>query len=288
MADVIIRPDLKTAGGEVNDILWNNRYIGTMTLVYREADRISGAIQLEQTTLPHHAKEQVTAYLQHHIQSLIDAMSMETCDVLVTYSEYDHIIATDRWDSSAENVEEDYDFDYDWMDNERFEDEGPLEQDEYRMDASLDDDDDIEPVSEAFIGTGQWGMHELVVIAESRNKAEYHIYDPEKELLAEAELHINGREISGTVHWLLEPSDDEIETAADLLVSDFNDDEVDTFIIHMEWEQDIIETIELTHEDLLDEEDAMLFEDEVEPTFNREDYTVVLARDDGDTLTYEF
>ncbi|OXM84101.1 hypothetical protein [Paenibacillus rigui] len=292
MTEVVIRPDLKTAGGEVNDILWNNRFIGTMTLVYRETDRISGAIQLEQTTLPPNAKQRVTSELQLYVQSLIDAMSIETCDVLVTYSEYDHIIATDTWDASYEDVEEDYDYDYDGSDSDRLEDEKPAEYGEYRMihleGEPIETDDVLLSEEDApFSGVGRANRHELVIVAETRNTVEYHIYDEMMELLAEAELYIEDREVSGTVTWLLEPDEEELEEVADLLVSDFDKDEIDAFVIHMEWDHEIIETIELTHGDLLDEDDALLFEEDEGQPFIRDDYTVVLARDDGEMLTYE-
>ncbi|WP_028547835.1 hypothetical protein [Paenibacillus sp. UNC451MF] len=288
MTHVMLRPDLKTAGGEVNDILWDHQFVGSMTLVYRENDRISGAIQLEQAMLPPHAKQHVMTYLQQHVQAFIDAMAVQSCDVLVTYSEYDHVIATDRLDSylSTQNIEEDYDYEHDWSDYDRLEDESLNEQNEYGMyspswDGSLQEEVDIDD------GVDEY--YELVIVAEYRNRVEYHIYDGEQQLVAEADVHINGREVNGTVSWMLEPEEDEIEVITDLLVSDYDEDAVDTFVLHMEWHHDIIETIELTHEDLLDDTDVRLAmdDDELADTWNSDDYSVILARDDGDMLTYE-
>jgi hypothetical protein len=283
LTDVMLRPDLKTAGGEVNDILWNGQFIGTMTLVYREADRMSGAVQLEEENLPRHAKQHAVSFLQSHIQSLIDALGVQSCDVLITYSNYDQIISTDSVNLSAlKNVEEDHDYDFDQADTDRFGDEDLLDQNEYSMDSSsvsskLDawDKDDED-----------YGFYELVSVEESRNKIEYHIYDEEQELAAEASIRISGRNISGTVNWRQEPADDEIETVADLLVSDFEADEVDTFVLHMKRDQEIIETIELTHEDLFEDDDAAVLETKGEDWID-DDYTIVLVRDDSDALTYE-
>lgn len=290
MTEVVIRPDMKTAGGEVNDIVWNNRFIGTMSLVYRETDRISGAIQLEQTTLPPHAKQQVAGELQLYVQSLMDAMRIQTCDVVVTYGEYDHIIATDTWDSSYTDVEEDFDYEADELDDDRLEDDGFTGQGQYRL-TSPDENSFEAFASEEEEALGEAGeaerRHHLVIVAESRNTLEYHIYDEEMELLAEADLFLEEGEVSGTIHWLLEPDEEDLESVADLIVSDFDEDEVDSFVLQMEWNQDIIETIELMHEELLDDEDNLLFEDDGEPSFNRDDYAVSLARDDGDMLTYE-
>ncbi|NOU97913.1 hypothetical protein GC093_32505 [Paenibacillus sp. LMG 31456] len=286
MTDVRLRPDLKTTGGEVSDILWNDQFIGTMTLVYREADRISGAIQLEEESLPRNAKQRVMTFLQEHIQFQIHAWGVHSCDVMVTYSKYDHIIATDAVESDAYNVEEDHDYDYDWPENERFEDEDPMEQNEYVMNEDLDfmpvqsASDEDKSVSDYF---------ELIVVAESRNKIEYHIYNEFQELVAETSIRILGREVSGNVTWTHDPNDDEIEAVTSLLVSDFDEDEVDTFVINMKWDQEIVETIELTHQDLFEDEDDEIEEwlGSVDEDLNEEDYTIVLARDDGDTLTYE-
>ncbi|MFD0678166.1 MULTISPECIES: hypothetical protein [unclassified Paenibacillus] len=287
MTDVMLRPDLKTTGGEVSDILWNDQFVGTMTLVYREADRISGAIQLEEESLPRNAKQRVMAFLQEHIQFQIEALGVHSCDVMVTYSKYDHIIATDTLETGAYNVEEDHDFDFDWPENERFEDEDPMEQNEYVMNAYTD----TVPVQSASDAEDSaYDFYELMIVAESRNKVEYHIYDELQELVAEASIRILGSEVSGTVTWMLEPDEDEIEAVANLLVSDFDEDEVDTFVLNMEWDKEIIETIELTHQDLFEDEVGNETEslwETVDGELENEDYTIVLARDDGDTLTYE-
>lgn len=287
MTDIMLRPDLKTTGGEVSDILWNDQFVGTMTLVYREADRISGAIQLEEESLPQDAKQRVMEFLQEHIQSQIHALGVHSCDVMVTYSHYDHVIATNASDSELHNVEEDLDYEFDWTDTERFEDD-PLEQNEYAMNESPN----FLPVGMSWDEEDSASeYYELMIVAESRNKAEYHIYDDLQELVAEASIRIVGREVSGTIIWMFEPDDNEIEAIADLVVSDFDEDEVDTFVLHMKWDQEIIETIELTHQDLF--EDGV-GDDEAEGllglesgVWNEEDYSIVLARDDGDTLTYE-
>jgi hypothetical protein len=213
MADIMLRPDLKTAGGEVNDVVMNGRYAGTLTLVYREGDRISGSIQLERDSLSVADKEKVIEFAQNYIQAMMQ----------------------------------------------------------------MDD------VTEVF--------YELVIVGESRNRVEYHIYDQDQDLVAESLMTIYGNDVVGKVHWMHQPEEDEIEAVSDLIVSDFDENEVDTFVIDMEFDNEIIETIELTHEDLLDYQDTLGdlaqtgYEDEAGDIYG--DYSVILVRDDGDTLTYE-
>ncbi|MCZ8518001.1 MULTISPECIES: hypothetical protein [Paenibacillus] len=273
MNHVWIRPDLKTAGGEVNDILYKNRYVGTLTLVYRESDRVAGSIQLEQEVLTAEAKDEVYDHVHSYVQSLVGALRAKECEVMVTYSSFDHVIATEGADSLREGLEaaeEDFDYDTEWIDTDtRLEDDDPYERDELTL-----------------------GDLELVLVGEAEDAVEYHIYDGDEDWVAEAFLQIEDREVSGTVHWMIEPEDDILDAAADLLVLDFDEDEVDTFVIHMLYDNEIIETIELTHEDLLDESDEdsllLLEDDEDEDVFTgSRDHTIVLARDDGDVLTYE-
>jgi hypothetical protein len=280
MTDVMLRPDLKTAGGEVSDILFKKRFVGTLTLVYRESDRISGSLQLEKEVLSELEKEQVYDFVHDYVQSMIHALQARDCEVMVTYSSYDHVIATERpeaWQDDAAYADIDDDYDYEWVDNDsRFEDEPPTHRDEYSM-----------------------GGYELVIVGESRNAVEYHVYDRDQHWVAEAFVRMYGSDATGTVNWMVEPTEDDIDMVSDLIVNDFDPDEIDTFVLDMTFDDEVIETIELTHEDLLDEEDLLSAEDlEDEAVYetlldsrvasiNEEDYSVALARDDGDVLTYE-
>ncbi len=280
MSSIVLRPDLKTAGGEVNDILRNEAFIGTLTLVYRESDRISGAIQLEKDSLSASDKQEVLSFLQSHVQNLIDALHIRNCEVVVTFSPFDHIIDTsdDREyapRSPGEHVYTDRildfsdDDDAEWVqDGCRFDDIDPDGRDEVRMQS-----DD----QEAEIG------YELVIVEEKRNGVKYHVYDMNSELIAEASMKIYGTDVIGSIEWKLDPLEEEMDEVSELIVSDFNEEEVDTFILNMKVEGEIVETIELTHEELL--ADAEEPESDMMP--DRDDYSIVLARDDGDTLTYE-
>lgn len=300
MANVKLRPDFRTSGGEVNDIVWNGSYVGTITLVYREEDRISGAIQLEDASLKARDKEYVVQFLQDYVQSLVDALDAKECDVVVTYSAYDRILADKNEFGSISignneyfDVEEDHDYESDWIDtNTRFEDPDMTENDEISMKfrrqavpyrkASIDRleaDTAAIPV-----------FYELVAVGENRDSIEYHVYGKDREWVAEAFMRIDDRDVSGTVNWMHEPAEEEIEHVTDLIVSDFDENEIDTFVINMVYEREILETIELTHEELLAGEE-WTGEEEVygEAGWHSpsEEYTIVLARDDGDMLTYE-
>jgi hypothetical protein len=141
MTDLWLRQDLKTSGGEECTIMWDRECIGTMTLVYREADHITGAVQLEPARFPHNSKKRVDSFVHQHVQSMVTALGVNSCEIRVTYSDYDQLISfgpytLDGFDADVidqVNVEEDYDYEYDWMETERFEDESLDEQNEYIM-----------------------------------------------------------------------------------------------------------------------------------------------------------
>jgi hypothetical protein len=268
MPSIMLRPDLKTAGGEVSDIMRDGEFVGTLTLVYREADRLSGSVQLEQGSLSASDKQEVLTFMQTYVQNLIDALKVKQCDVLVTYSDYDHIIATQE--TLQTPIGEPFlleDEDFEWVgDPTRLDDIDPDGFDEMEM---------TEETDEEF-------PYELVIVAENRKGVEYHVYDQESELIAEARVQIYGTDVVGEVDWKFDPFEEEMELVCELIVSDIDENEVDTIVLHMKLDEEIIETIELTHEDLLEDEMELVSD---EPS--REDYTVILARDDGDTLTYE-
>ncbi len=95
VTNILIRPELRTSSGEVSDIFREDDYIGTMTLVFRESDRLLGAIQLEDDNVSANVKDDIITYLQSYIQSLVEALDIELCEVLVSYGGYQYVIDED-------------------------------------------------------------------------------------------------------------------------------------------------------------------------------------------------
>jgi hypothetical protein len=305
MAHVMLRPDLKTTGGEVNDILIDGKYCGNLVLAYREGHRMSGSVQLDKSTLSPSDKEKVKSYMQSYVQQLIDALRIKECDVIVTYSRYDHIIATD---SNVGVIRDFLDESEDLLMN----DDSDILGDDYNEDPQFDDfepdrdiiemerdihlgkkdrvNDRVDQVEILYSGNQHEDdtlYYELVIVGESRNRVEYHVYDKHKNWVAEAFCKVYGPDVFGEVNWTFNPSDEEIDAVTDLLVSDFDSNEIDTFVIHMTYEGEIIDTVELTHEELFDEHELELDSTSFSDDEDSEEYTIVLARDDGDMLTYE-
>lgn len=258
MAQMLLRPDLKTTGGETYDIVYDDQYVGMMSLVYRENDRLTGSVQLERDMLEVREKAEVLAFVQRHVEATAEALNVGACDVIVTYASYERII-----------VKLDDDYDTEWVEDESLlTDIDPLQKEDIEMEF-VDEDD------------AGGSYFELIIVHEERDRVEYHVYDEEQELVAEALLTIDGEDVSGTVEWQFEPIDEELDAVTELIVGDFDENEIATFRLAMAVDGDLIDTVELKRKDLLTDEDQDEF------YTNRDDYSIVLVRDDGDMLTYE-
>lgn len=317
MSNISIRPDMRTDGGEVCDIVLNGHYVGDITLVYREGSRLSGSIQLEKSTLTPGEKDQVVQYVQDYVYMLASALDVEDCDVVVTYSYFDQVIAMERGGGEITryvDAEDDVNEEADYVDHDtRLSDIGVEEQDRFEMKrkAKALRQADHRPAGQRTLperaSAGKKGArakrarkaksaairtadrkrptelaetYELVITGEHGNSVEYHLYGKGRRWLAEAFVTLYGSDCIGEMNWMVEPTSEQIEQAVDLLVSDFDDDLVDSFRLEIKHNGELLEVYELEHEDFADLADAAA-------DSGQDDYSVRLVRDDGDTLTYE-
>jgi hypothetical protein len=244
MRAIELKPNLKTAGGEACDIMLGRRYAGSMMLIYREGDRVAGSIQLEKKSLKAEDKDRITAMLEEHILSFADAVGAKSYDILITHADFDEIM-TDTDDEADLKTNA----------------EANAEEPEEAAEAAVD--------------------FQLVVADKKRNRLRFHLFNEAGELAAEAFLRTSDSDVIGHISWEFEPADEEIERVTEMIVAKYNDDLVDTFVLDHRFEGELLETVELTHEDLLDT-----------PVENigaspEDRFSVILVRDDVDALTYE-
>ena len=240
------RPDLRTTGGEVNDILVDGRFAGTMSLVWREGGRLTGSVQLDRDALRPRDKQRVLDQINDYVESFVLAAGVQTCEVFVTYSPFEQLIVT------ADDAEDKL------------------------AGAWTDADDELE-----------WreAEYELVLVGKKRNRLHYHVYDDRRRWLAEAHLRAEDGRVTGTVQWRGEPDEDEIELVTELIVSDFDEDSVDEFRIDHRHGDELLETVELSHEDMPDTPETRPVR--AKKARGEANFKARLIRDDGDTLTYE-
>lgn len=254
--NVMIRPELRTAGGEVCDILYDGKYVGHITLVYREKEILSGSVQLDKRQMNDDNQEVVMDMVNEYVQSLIHALGVPECDVRVTNSKLTYVIATDQNVGTIE----------------RFVDHAV--NDGYAVDS--DDADFL-----------QAETYELVIVEEDDDLLQYHIYKQSDEsLTAEAFIAFHGSAVTGDMLWKRMPNEDELDAVTELLISDFDEEQIDEITIDMKHNGEVFERIELVLSDDLADEDDERYDDD-HAVYGQNDYTAVLVRDEGDVLIYD-
>lgn len=234
MSSIMLRPDLRTAGGEVNDVLVNGKYVGSVSIIFREGDRLFGAVQLEKHSLEEDGEEAVLAFVEEYILGVAEALNIHEEDIIATCSVDRFIIRSS--DEHEQGEEED----------------SP--------------------------------QYELVLVKEKRNRTDYELLDEDSGLLANIYCKMYGDEVVGTFVWVVDPMPEEMEQAARFVAQEYDPRQFRSFIFHMEYEGELIDT----HELLMDEESSAEEElDEILAEDFRDDFLITLVRDDGDTLTYE-
>lgn len=284
MGQISLRPELVTQSGEACGIMLDNQYVGSLTLLYREEDRIYGSVQLDEEVLAADEKEEIDLFIHQYVENMIDALGAPECLVTASYSSYDHIISTDMIGEIEEIVEVEtsdmyQDRDYaglldDGIDYEYIDDEYGCD-DVYDYELDAEEDDELQ----------------LAIVGESRNEVEYQLLDRDNELVAEAEISIHRGDVKGEIYWQYNPTDEEIDEVAQIIVSDFDADQVDTFTFHIYFEEELIATLDLTHEDFFDDEEiATVKEDDLYvDVYADEDIKLEfdMIRDDIDTITFD-
>lgn len=295
MAKIELRPDLKTAGGEIHDILVSGRYVGGVTVVYREGSRLAGAIQLEKSSLAPAQKRHVIRFVEEYIEAMAAALDADECDVVVTYSHFDQVIISEQNMGEIEYVidESELDEEVAAMDSGDTMDRGVASNrgdamnrgvasnrgDAMDRGAATNRSSDNHEQQEA----ADAELYELVITGEHGDSIEYHVYGRHQQWLAEAFITLYGADAIGEINWIKRPSSEQIEHVVDLLVSDFDDDLIDSFQLEIKHNGELLEVFELDHQDLVedlnDKQDIMRLAED--------DYSVHLVRDDVDTLTYD-
>lgn len=275
MRQIMLRPDLRTAGGEVSDILLDGRYVGTLTIVYREGDRAAGSAQLDEGVLPKPHKKEVIAFLQQYVQMFSNAVLAEHCDVLITYSGYDRIV------SFKDGLETDLEDGFSSFTDEIPTDHEDADEDAEGYEEDDDDDDDDDELEYEWQSSDEDVSFELVVVEEDEESAEYHVYDDNDSRIAKIYLGIEEGQVSGDVKWKYEPDEDAVSFITELVIRDFDDKQIHSFQLRHLHKGAVIETAEMTADDEDEDERHFSWQAPDDP------YDVVLVRDDGDALTYE-
>ena len=76
MKQIMIRPDLRTAGGELCEVVCGDRFVGQISLVYREGERLAGLVQLDREKLERCDRDVVLDAVNQYVESLIEVLNV--------------------------------------------------------------------------------------------------------------------------------------------------------------------------------------------------------------------
>lgn len=237
-------PNLRTIGGEVLDVMVHGQYVGSLLVVYRETDRLSGSLQLERGSLMEESEEVVMEKVHEYVRSLVDAVEAEYYEVLVNCGTLRSVL-----------LKPDTEVEVEWYDDESI--------------CDRDYDDTVSAIQvipgsqdESFTYEDQEHLLEMELVTAGRNISTYVFNDVQGQELAEATLKQYGADVQGEIHWYDEPDEHQQEIAAELIVRELDEELIDTITIHYWHQGNHLDSVEWVHRDFAggdddDEEDTV-------------------------------
>jgi len=270
-------PDLRTSGGEVLDVMVNDQYAGSLLLVYREGDRLSGSLQMERELVSEDAEKHIIDQVHAYIRSLTDAVEAIYYEVLVSCGTLHSVLQNLEFDPERQSED---------MDDEA---------DEYMDDMDLDDSRVIpDTADEAFTYEDREHVLEMELISAGRSISTYVFNDAGGNELAEASLKQYGADIQGEIHWYDVPLESQLDAAAELLVRELDEEVIDTITLRMWHQGNELESVEWVHRDFVgnSEEEEYAEYEEWDNSYDEMDEAedtcyVMLVRKDREFRVYE-
>ncbi|RAW17191.1 MULTISPECIES: hypothetical protein [Paenibacillus] len=267
-------PDLRTSGGEVQDIMVDGQYVGSLLLVFREGDRVSGSLQIEQNSLPDETEQYIVEQVHEYIRSLADAVSAAEYEVLVSWGTLYSVLQ--KSESQTDVV----------IQPSQFEDMYDHNGQNGRADVN---EVHFIPGSQAESFTYEDPEHllEMELVSAGRSISTYVFNDANGQELAEASLKQYGADVQGEIHWYDEPAENYQDAAAELLVRELDEEIIDTITIRMWHQGQELESAEWVHRDFADEDEIESEEDLEEIEAAEEACYVMMVRKDREFRVYE-
>nr|WP_145402880.1 hypothetical protein [Paenibacillus xylanexedens] len=245
MKQVELTTDFRTASGEVQDIMVDGHYAGTLVLLYREGERLSGSLQLDQEVIDDQAGSFITDKVEDYIRMLADAVGASHYEVLVSSGILHTVLQQPDMGTSAAAG-------------------NALALDENAHEDGIFDEANQIPAyrDESFTYEDPKHLLEMEMVSAGRSVSTYVFNDAEGEEMAEAALKQYGADAQGEIHWYEEPNEALQEAAAELLVRELDEEIIDTITIRMWYQGNELENLEWVHRDFEEEYDNDNFEDE--------------------------
>jgi hypothetical protein len=227
MKNVVLKPELRTPGGETVSIYCDDDWAGDLYLVYREGDVLTGTIQLDTSKVDENDLDQVTDEIRTYIEHLNAALNVESSSVVMMYGDISSVVEMEPFEAAADPED---------VDLELLADDDELimaaDDDEYDDENVLAVDDDVydEVYSEVFDDEGydEDEAYHLSVIYQEGTHTKYHLHDEDHQTFGVVAVDEIGNNVSGRVEFWEEPDQEETNEVARMLARTFSDGETES------------------------------------------------------------
>ncbi|MDI3329050.1 MAG: hypothetical protein QJR06_10885 [Alicyclobacillaceae bacterium] len=90
--EVVLRPELRTSGGECLGIFVDERWVGDAYLIYRTGDLMTGTIQLDSGKLEERQVSRVVRQVRDYIAGVAGALNIDEASVVMMYGDVDPVL----------------------------------------------------------------------------------------------------------------------------------------------------------------------------------------------------
>jgi hypothetical protein len=237
MRQVVLKPELRTPGGETVSVYLNNEWAGDVYLVYREGDVLTGTIQLDTKTVSEEELEFVTEEVRTYIEHLNAALGVEDSSVVMMYGDISSVIEMapfevvsvetmqedeeiDAYEENFEFVDEDLDDEYDDEDCE----DDVMEFDDLGLGSDIEFADDDDEDDEYYVhDLDEDEEYHLSVVYRNGEHTKYHLHDDDHRTLGMVSVDEIGDNVSGRVEFWSRPDEDEANEVAKMLARTFGE-----------------------------------------------------------------
>lgn len=244
MNKVVLKPELRTQGGETVSIYLNEDWAGDLYLVYREGEILTGTIQIDTQKVSENQLDVVEEEVRTYIEHLNSALGVQDSSVVMMYGDISSVVEMEPFDASVEIEEEDL-----LMADDEDETIYMEEEDDFE---AYDAEEDFEGGYAAAYVTDddEYGEdeHHLSVVYENGEHTKYHLHDADHATIGVVAVDEIGNNVSGRVEFWKEPSEDETSDVARMLARTFNDSPKLSFT--MNYEDQHIGDMHMEHQDL--------------------------------------
>jgi hypothetical protein len=236
MKNVVLKPELRTPGGETVGIYCNDEWAGDLYLVYREGDILTGTMQIDTSKVHENELDAVADEVRTYVEHLNAALGVQDSSVVMMYGDISSVVEMEPYHVAGEEVLVDTAIEEE-MDEDDYEDDEEgiyvSEQDLY---------DDVEPTDSEF---------HLSVAYKNGEHTKYHLHDDDHNTVGVISVDEIAENVSGRVEFWEMPDEDQTADVARMLAREFSDGETEQLSFTMNYQDQHLGDMHLEHRDFL-------------------------------------